>query len=426
MGAFQRWVLHVDLDAFFVEVERRLDPSLVGRPVIVGGNPQGRGVVASASYEARAFGVRSAMPAAQARRLCPQAVFVRGHFEAYEDYSRRVHEKCLSLTPQVEMASIDEAYLELTGTERLHGSPIGAADRLRAEIAGEIGLPATCGIGANRLMAKVASDLAKPAGRLCALPGAERVFLAPLPLRALPGIGPKRAERLGRYGLRTLGEVAALGESTLERLLGREGRWLWRRCMGWDDSPVRLRPRAKSVSREQTFATDLCDLGRLFEALSFLSEKVADGLRREEAAASGVTLKIRYADFKTVTRSTTLPTPTRDDRVIFAVARESLLAAYGRRVRLRLLGVCATGLSSEGWQLDLLEAQRTEALEKLYAGVDRIRRRYGFSSILRGESFAYIGGKEHDGGGKDLAVYGGVHGQSRAIREAREPSRRAV
>ena len=167
MGVFQRWVLHLDLDAFFVEVERRLNPSLIGRPVIVGGSAEGRGVVSSASYEARAFGVHSAMPTAQARRLCPRAIFVAGHYEAYEEYSRRVYERCLRFTPLVQMASIDEAYLELTGTERLHGSPIDAADRLRGEIARDVGLPATCGLASNRLVAKVASDTAKPAGRLC-------------------------------------------------------------------------------------------------------------------------------------------------------------------------------------------------------------------------------------------------------------------
>ncbi|MCX7013039.1 MAG: DNA polymerase IV, partial [Candidatus Sumerlaeota bacterium] len=380
MGVFQRWVLHLDLDAFFVEVERRLDPSLVGRPVIVGGPAEGRGVVASVSYEARAFGVHSAMPTAQARRLCPQAIFVAGHYEAYEEYSRRVYGKCLRYTPLAQMASIDEAYLELTGTERLHGSPIDAADRLRGEIAEEIGLPATCGLASNRLVAKVASDTAKPAGRLCVPHGAERGFLASLPLRALPGLGPKSCERLSRYGLKTLGEAAALGETTFVRLFGEEGRWLWRRCIGWDDSPVRPRSRPKSISRDQTFASDLCDLGRLSEALSYLAEKVAAALRDENAAARTLTLKIRYADFKTVTRAVTLTAPTRDDRAIFAVARASLLAAYNRRVRLRLLGVAATNLSIGGWQVDLFEADRAQALERLYAGVDRIRGRDGFRS----------------------------------------------
>jgi DNA polymerase-4 len=386
MSLFQRWVLHIDLDAFFVEVERLRDPSLIGKPVIVGGTPEGRGVVSSASYEARAFGVHSAMPAAQAKRLCPQAVFVPVGSGDYGAYSRRAREIFLRYTPLVEMASLDEAYLELTGTERLHGAAIDTADRLRAEIARETGLPSTCGLGSNRLVAKVASNLAKPAGRLCVPHGSEKAFLAPLALRALPGIGPKSAEWLSRYGLKTLSEVVALGEATLEGLFGPPGRSLWRRCQGCDESPVRRRAQAKSISRERTFGDDISDLGRLSEALSLLSEKVARQLRKENAAARVITLKFRYADFKTETRATTLPTPTRDDRTIFAVARSALLQACKRRVRLRLIGVSASGLSMNGWQLDLFEAERAEALERLYAGVDRIRDRYGFSSILRGES----------------------------------------
>lgn len=387
MVMFQRWILHVDLDAFFVEVERLLDPSLRGKPVIVGGSPDGRGVVASASYEARAKGVHSAMPAMRARRLCPEAIFVTGKHGDYANYSRRVHEVLLEFTPAVEMASIDEAYLDLTGSERLLGSPIDTADRLRARVKQVVGLPISCGLGANKLVAKIASDYAKPAGRLVVLPGSERAFLAPLPLRALPGIGPKTGEKLTGYGLKSIGDVAALGEATLSKIFGSDGATLWHRAIGEDDSPVRSdRGPQKSVSREQTFEEDVGDFERLYGTLSYLSEKVADDLRKENSAAKTITLKIRYADFKSETHARTLPTPTRDDRVIFGTAREILLAHYRRRVRLRLLGIAVSGLTGEHWQLDLLETEKSEAQERLNASLDKIRERYGFTSILRAES----------------------------------------
>jgi len=384
---FQRWILHIDLDAFFVEVERLLNPELRGKPVIVGGTPDGRGVVASASYEARARGVHSAMPSSRAKRLCPEAIFVSGNHAQYSKYSHLVRERMLEFTPAVEMASIDEAYLDLTGCERLHGSPITAADRLRARIKETVGLPCSCGLAANRMVAKIASDLAKPAGRLVVLPGMEQRFLAPLPLRSIPGIGPKTGEKLEAYGLKKIGDLAALGEETLERLLSDEGRHLYRRCIGWDETPVRAEHAPqKSISREQTFGEDIGDLEKLFEVLSYLSEKVADDLRKEGTTGRTITLKIRYADFKTETRARSLPTPTHDDRVIFSTARDILLASYKRRVRLRLLGINVSNLSGDQWQMDLLEKDRTEALDRLYSGLDKIRERYGFGSILRAES----------------------------------------
>jgi DNA polymerase-4 len=384
---FQRWIAHIDMDAFFVEVERRLDSSLVGRPLIVGGHPDGRGVVAACSYETRRFGVHSAMPLRQAKRLCPQALFIPGHFEAYSQYSRRIRTLFESYTPLVEMASIDEAYLDLTGTERLHGPAIAAVERILLRLRDEIGLPASAGLGANKLVAKVASDLAKPSGFLVVPHGGERAFFAPLPMRRLPGIGPKLEAHLSRYGISTLGEIVALGETILRTVFGPSGSDLYWRCQGADDSPVVLSHTARSVGHEHTFEQDTGHRPTLERTLSYLAERVAQRLRRHHWRARTVTLKMRYGDFQTLTRRTTFAEPTDDDRVIYEAARRNLDRAYTRRTWLRLLGISASGLSDAQWQMDLLAHEDQAAREALANAVDRIKKRYGFDAILRGRSF---------------------------------------
>lgn len=384
----QRVIAHLDMDAFFVEVERLTDPALVGKCVIVGGDPDGRGVVCSASYEARAFGVRSAMPMSRAKRLCPHAAFVRVRTSDYGHYSRLVKEALSDFSPLVEMRSIDEAYIDLTGSERLHGAPVIAADKLRAHVTEATGLPCSCGVAANKLVAKVASDMAKPNGLRLVQPGEEGATLAPLPMRSLPGIGARLAEKLERYGLETLGDIQQLGTEALCGALGeRTGLELHNRVNGQDDSPVIVARETKSVSRETTFQEDTGHWPTLESTLSQLSEHVARGLRKIGCRARTITLKVRYSDFKTITRSFTLGEATADDRAIFHAARDKLRSILERRVRVRLLGVGGTNLTDAQWQLDFLEQQRQEKDQRLLDAVDQIKDRYGSPSIMRALSW---------------------------------------
>jgi len=384
----ERVILHVDMDAFFVAVERRANPSLVGKPVIVGGHPEGRGVVCSASYEARAFGAHSAMPMARAQRLCPHAVFVPVGTSDYGAAAEEVRRLWRALTPCVETMSLDEAYLDLTGTQRLHGPVMAVADRLIRRTWGELKLPCSIGIAENKMLAKVASDTAKPWGLLRVMAGGGERFLAPLPLRQLPGIGPKTAERLTRYGVETIGDIVALGPERLAAAMGEAGEQLWRRARGEDASPLRRDEPARSVGRETTFETDTTDPVRLDATLSWLSERVASALRRERLAARTIALKLRYSDFETLTRSATLAEPTNDDRVIYREAVRRLRLAHTRRVRIRLLGITASNLCDAQWQLDLFDAESQFKRLRLNQAFDAIRGRYGAGIIRRARSLA--------------------------------------
>ncbi|HUP01279.1 MAG TPA: DNA polymerase IV [Gemmatimonadota bacterium] len=387
-----RTILHVDLDAFFVAVERLRDPSLIGRPVVVGADPQGgrgRGVVAAASYEARAFGLRSAMPIGEAYRRCPHAVFLPGRHDLYARAARAVRRACRRFTPAVEPVSIDEAYLDLSGTERLHGAPAGTVDRIRTAIASETGLPVSMGLATTRVVAKIASDLAKPAGFLHVWPGREAAFLAPLPIERMPGIGPATRARLSEFNLRTLGDLARLDPALLGDLLGAWGPSLLADARGEDPArgaaPVRPgRERPKSVSRECTFDEDTDDPAFCEGVLFSLSERACHDLRAHRLTARTVALKLRYRDFTTVTRRATLATPTDSDRTVAATARELFRAAYARRVRVRLLGVALANLVGAAPQLDLFADPRALAWERLLGPLDRLRGRYGFGVVRTG------------------------------------------
>lgn len=386
---FQRQILHLDMDTFFVSVERLHRPELRDRPVVVGSeNPLGRGVVSAASYEARRFGVHSAMPLRQAYRLCPQAAFVGGHPERYVEASHAIRDICEDTAPLVEMGSLDEAYLDLTGTDRLYPSAGVAADALQRRIARELSLPVSFGWSENKLLSKVASDRSKPHGLLRVYPGCGRSFLGPLPLRALPGIGPKNGELLGRYGLRYIREIDALGERFMHESLGEPGRILYYRARGDDTSAVTPHREAQTIGHEHTYETDTGEREVLLSTLSYLSEKVASRLRKSSKRACRVVLKLRYADFKTLTRTAPLLMPACDDRSIYRAAVEALDSAFQRRVRVRLLGVTAKDLTEDAWTLDLFEGQRLEKLERLSHCLDHIRKHYGFRSVLRGLSWA--------------------------------------
>src|SRR5579863_4926317 len=312
-------ILHVDMDAFFVSVELLERPELRGKPVIVGGQPNQRGVVTAASYEARKFGVHSAMPLRTAGRLCPHAVYLDGHHAKYSEWSDRVATILAKFSPVVEMVSIDEAYLDLGGTERLHGPPLAAADKLLRTITSATGLPCSGGLAATRLVAKVASDQAKPRGLLWIVPGSEARFLAPLPVRKIPGIGKVTECALRALRIETVEQLAAAQQEKLEKIFGQWGTALFRKARGGDSYEFLIDAEPKSISQNHTFGEDTDDTAALNSMLSHLSQKVCKRLREAGLFARTLTLTIRYAGFETYTRSKTVTEPAQLDTDIFAV-----------------------------------------------------------------------------------------------------------
>jgi len=381
--------LHVDLDAFFVEVCRQLRPELRAVDLlIVGGRPGGRGVVQSASYGARAHGVRAGMPSGEAARRCPGATFVQGTFNEYRRASRAVRQVLEEFTPVVVMASLDEGYLDFTGTDRLHPvSLLPVAERIRDRVRAETGLDCSIGIGPNRMVAKLASDAAKPRGLMEVREGWEEGFLAGLPLRALPGVGPKTADRLERVGLTQVADVQARSVEELERLIGGEAKLLKRRAHGHGGRVLRGRQETKSVSRETTFDQDSADLARLERVLLQLAAYVASQLRGVGLAARTVTLKLRHGDFVTRTRSHTLPAPSDLDSDLTRVGRDLLAGAFAEARRrgqgVRLIGIAATNLV-EAPAPDLFEAPERTRLRQLTSAVDQVRERFGFDAAKPG------------------------------------------
>ena len=376
------------MDAFFVSVEQVRDPSLIGKPVIVGGDPNGgRGVVAAASYEARKYGIHSAMPVGRAKRLCPHAIFLRGTHGLYSRFSERIFAVLNRYSPLVEPMSLDEAYVDLTGCERLHGPTTETAVRIHNEIKTTVGINASVGMGANKLMAKIASGMSKPNGFLRILPGHEAAFLAPLPVGRIPGIGPKSVEEFKRMGIRTVRDLAALPLGLLEEAHGEWGTRLYKKARGISRSPVMKRDDTRSISRETTLDEDSTDPAFLESTLSWLVEKAASQLREEGLRARCVSLKLRYSDFKTVTRSNTLNEAACEDHVIFDTVADLFRKLFTPRTRVRLVGVGLTSLTSGAPpQMELFENLDAKQWQKLYEGIDRIRDKYGFRSILRGSS----------------------------------------
>jgi len=377
-----RQILHVDMDAFFVSIEESLNPTLRGKSVVVGGNPDGRGVVSAASYEARKFGIHSGMALSQAKKLCPEAIFLEGDYERYGIVSRKLFKILSRYTPDIEMVSIDEGYLDLTGFQRLYGNVFGAAQRIKEEIKRRLRLNASIGIGANKLIAKVASDCAKPNGILMVLPGYERAFLAPLSIDRLPGVGKSIREKLISYGVRTIGMLAKVEKDLMVRTFGKWGLLLHENASGIDSSPVGGRYSGpKSISRETTFEEDTIDRRLIFSTLFWLVERIAKSLREEKLQTRTITLKLRYSDFSTVTRSMTLQEGTDLDKRIYRYVEELFRKAYTRRGRVRLLGVCLSNFCSPAWQENFLDENNTDKLKSFYKSVDEIRDKYGFDSL---------------------------------------------
>ena len=326
MNYFLRTVFHVDMDAFFVSVEELFDPSLKGKPVVVGGQRHERGVVSAASYEARKFGVHSAMPLRTAAKLCPQAVFVDGHPDRYRTCSEQVYSVLSSFSPPVEMVSIDEAYLDMSGTERLHGPPLLAAQKLHHKMKSETQLNCSIGIGTSRLVAKVCSGKAKPHGVLYVVPGQETKFLAPLDVRDIPGVGKVTEQKLNSLGIRTVGDMAGKDEHFLDEHLGKWGLALAGKARGedagaWFAGEIGDLDAAKSISHEHTYNEDTADVTQIEATLMRLSEMVARRLREQKFHARTLQLKLRYRDFTTITRAHSVETPTQLDNEIFSEIR---------------------------------------------------------------------------------------------------------
>jgi DNA polymerase-4 len=379
-------ILHVDMDAFFVSVELLERPELRGKPVVVGGRPDQRGVVSAASYEARKYGIHSAMPLRTAGRLCPHAVFLDGRHKKYEEWSDRVATVLAKFSPIVEMVSIDEAYLDLIGTERLHGPPFAAADKLLRTITRVTQLPCSGGLATTRLVAKVASDQGKPRGLVWVAPGMEARFLAPLPIRKIPGIGEVTERALRALGIQTVEQLACHSQEKLEKVFGQWGTALYRKARGGDAYEFLIDAEPKSISQNHTFGEDTADVVQMESMLSHLSQKACKRLREAGLSASTLTLTIRYAGFETHTRSRSLQEPAKLDSDIFSVFLQQFREHRDAKRKVRLLGVGLSGLSHGAQQLDLLEAGRREKLEKLTNATDRLRDKFGFGSVQFGGS----------------------------------------
>lgn len=379
----QRTIFHIDLDAFFVTVEQVLDPSLAGKPVIVGGRPGSRGVVASASYEARAFGVHAAMPLMRARVLCPEAVFLTGHYSKYREYSDVFMSILSDYSPVIESGGLDEAYLDVTGCENF-GSWQALAVKIKQRVKQESGLIASVGIAPCKVVAKVASDLSKPDGLIEILSGQERRFLSPLAVSKLPGVGEKTATVLRSMGIVTIGQLADMpGRLFLDRF-GEGMLWLQQHARGIDDSPVEARGEAKSISREITFEKDTSDTRLLTATLRYFAEKLGAELRESEKQARTIGLKLRYADFDTVNRQLSSRLPTDMDDDIFQSGVHLLETALARKGRpVRLIGLEVSNLVAGEKQLSLFNAV-TKKKEKVDRAVDLIRNKYGFDAIHTG------------------------------------------
>jgi len=394
METSHRWIIHVDLDAFFASVEELLDPRLRGKPIIVGGDPARRGVVASASYAARAYGVHSAMPTGRALRLCPKAILVPPRHDEYAQRSRAVMDILYQITPQVEQVSIDEAFLDVTGCEPLWGPVEQMARLIQTRIKEEQRLPVSLGIAASRLVAKIACDWGKPEGLVLVPPGEEEAFLAPLPIERLWGVGQVTGARLRAHGIRTIGDLATWPEEQLVQHLGDLGHTLYLSARGIDRTRVHASRPHRSISQERTFAKDVGDEQILLRALLRMAEKVAARLRRRRLVAQTVRIKLRYGDFSTITRQVTLEQPTDQGQVIYEQARYLLQRNWTRGQRVRLLGVGASGLlGGGGYQLSLFD-RTDQRRARLNRALDDIQARFGPEAIGRA---SLRGGGEGEG-----------------------------
>ena len=376
-----RSILHLDLDSFFVSVERLINSELKKRPLLVGGISD-RGVVAACSYETRAFGVHSGMPMKLARRLCPEAIVLRGNSGTYTKYSDLITEIIQSEVPAFEKASIDEFYADLSGMDQFFGT-YKFASELRTKVIRESGLPISLGLSINKIVSKVATGEAKPNNQIKIDQGYEKQFLAPLPIRKIPMVGDKTGLTLQRLGIRIVSDLQKLPEELLLQTLGKTGGIIWRRAQGIDHSPVITYNERKSISTERTFDYDTIDMTLLRELLIAMTENLAYQLRRGQKLTSCVSVKIRYADFDTQSRQLKIPYTSADHLLIPRIL-ELFNALYNRRLRVRLIGVKFSHLAGGNYQINLFDDN--ESAIQLYQAIDRMRLRFGDRSIIRASS----------------------------------------
>ncbi|HKB85522.1 MAG TPA: DNA polymerase IV [Ignavibacteriaceae bacterium] len=374
-----RIIFHLDLDAFFVSVERILDPSLNGKPVIVGGDPHGRGVVAACSYEARSYGLHSAMPVRQAFKLCPGGIYLHGHYDEYVHFSHAVKNVLSSYAPVIEQASIDEFYMDFTGCSKIYGSMFSFASKLQQEIRQKLSLPCSIGIGSNKTVAKIGSDCMKPMGITYIVPGMEREFLSYMPIETIPGVGKVTLRELNNKGFFLIRDITKLSVGYWGTAYGKYGIALWHKANGEGTEYLTVGHEQKSISKETTFGSDVTSDQKIYEVLFELTGKVCQNLRDENYIASTISIKLRYSDFSTLTRSRTLK-PTDDDKVIFENARDLLRKAHTRRVGVRLIGVGVSKFSSFYEQEVLFEDEEVRR-KKLFRAIDILRKKYSYSII---------------------------------------------
>jgi DNA polymerase-4 len=377
-----RTIFHLDLDAFFVSVERILDPSLNGKPVIVGGDPQGRGVVAACSYEARKFGLHSAMPIRRAYSLCPQGIYLHGNFREYSRYSRIVKAILTKYAPIIQQASVDEYYMDFTGTENIYGKYFDFAKKLQQIVLTETGLPCSIGIGKNKTLAKIGSDCMKPMGVTYIEPGFEKKFLAPMPVETIPGIGKKTTIELNRRGFYKIGDIAEAPLEYFTKAFGKGGMDIWYKANGEGNEYLTEDHDPKSISKENTFMEDTIDLDRIKETMFEMTGQVCQNLRDNKMQAMCINLKLRYSDFSTLTRAKSVP-PTDDDKIVFETVWALFTKNYTRRVSVRLIGVGLTKFVKLPDQKALFD-DTDEKRKKILEAVNTIRNKHGYNLIKLG------------------------------------------
>ena len=379
-----RTIMHIDADAFFASVEQGFNPQLRNRPVIVGGTENQRGVVHTASYEARSRGVRTGMALVRAKQICPNAVFLKGHYEHYQAISLLLQETYTKYTPIVEFTSLDDAYLDLTGTLHLHPSPEQIAHDIQTEVWEKTGVGLSMGIGINKAIANIASDLEKPKGIVNVPAGKEKEFLSPLPVDALPGVGRMAKEKLTDLGIFTVGQLALFSKLLLEQLFGKNGKKLWDLANGNDPREVKQRIIPRQISRETSFEEDTADMAIIKGTLQYLTERLAKKLRQNELVGQTVQVKIRYSDFGNNNRSRSLPYPSNDSGTLFKLAETLFDEIRLRRVRIRHVGVAVTQISPLNWQVSLFNNKNRQ--ESLNSIIDQLREKFGFTTILPAET----------------------------------------
>jgi DNA polymerase-4 len=369
--------LCIDLDAFFVSVEQALNPSLTAKPVIVGGLPQERGVVASASYEARKFGIHSGMPTSLAYRLCPQAIFLKGNFQHYRLYSKRFHQIISSYSPSVDMVSIDEAYINISGTQRLFGTPIEIACKMKNDIKKTLNIPSSIGIARTKIFSKIACEQSKPGGTLAVSRENEITFLAPLAVNVLPGIGPKTADILKNLNINTVEELLRTPDWIVETALGNHYKILKFFIQGGDYQSADT---MKSISRDTTLHEDTIDRELIYALFYYLTERGCSTLRKKKLTAKKLTVKVRFSDFKTISRGTKMPGVSAQ-QIVYELGIRILQEMLKEKKRIRLVGIALSGFEHDGLQSSMFR-MKEERLNQLNGALDRVRGKFGFNSLF--------------------------------------------